>query len=203
MEKIPCPKILTLDLNDENIILGVPDDVDPAKLRLDGAVPLKPKTSQLRVKKSKSILEKAGVINIFEEHTSSPPPKPLNLDPLNVSNDWYLFTFFFGFISLFLVNGFTQIIFKSVYSYYQSQSSETFFQVGSGKIMQHSIPVVKLSTPFIPSHIGPTGLKNFHRPLMKRYSHGAISQSVFHPIQPLLKNIIKIKMVNKITIRIF
>lgn len=31
MTKIPKPTILTLDPNDENIILGVPDDIDPSK----------------------------------------------------------------------------------------------------------------------------------------------------------------------------
>lgn len=31
MKNIPKPTILTLDPNDENIILGIPDDVDPSK----------------------------------------------------------------------------------------------------------------------------------------------------------------------------
>lgn len=30
--KIPKPKVLTLDPNDENIILGIPDDIDPSKV---------------------------------------------------------------------------------------------------------------------------------------------------------------------------
>lgn len=34
MVKIPKPKVLTLDPNDENIILGIPDDVDPSKVNL-------------------------------------------------------------------------------------------------------------------------------------------------------------------------
>lgn len=29
MDFIPSPKVLTLDANDENIILEIPDDVDP------------------------------------------------------------------------------------------------------------------------------------------------------------------------------
>ena len=29
MDQIPSPKVLTLDPNDENIILEIPDDVDP------------------------------------------------------------------------------------------------------------------------------------------------------------------------------
>lgn len=31
MTHVPKPTILTLDPNDENIILGVPDDIDPSK----------------------------------------------------------------------------------------------------------------------------------------------------------------------------
>ncbi len=30
MDVVPQPKILTLDANDENVILGIPDDIDPA-----------------------------------------------------------------------------------------------------------------------------------------------------------------------------
>lgn len=41
MDSIPKPKILTLDPNDENIILGIPNDVDPAKQRMDSRTPVK------------------------------------------------------------------------------------------------------------------------------------------------------------------
>lgn len=37
MTQIPKPTILTLDPNDENIILGVPDDIDPSK-QIAGAI---------------------------------------------------------------------------------------------------------------------------------------------------------------------
>lgn len=33
MKTLPEPKILTLDPNDENIILGIPDDIDPSKIQ--------------------------------------------------------------------------------------------------------------------------------------------------------------------------
>jgi len=46
--------------------------------------------------------------------------------------------------------------------------------------------------------MGPMRLRNFHRPPMKRYSHGAVAQPVFHSVQPLLKNIKKKAKVNKI-----
>lgn len=32
MDNIPEPTVLTLDPNDENIILGIPEDVDPSTL---------------------------------------------------------------------------------------------------------------------------------------------------------------------------
>lgn len=32
MDSIPEPTVLTLDPNDENIILGIPEDVDPSTL---------------------------------------------------------------------------------------------------------------------------------------------------------------------------
>ncbi|XP_008178827.1 transcription initiation factor TFIID subunit 1 isoform X2 [Acyrthosiphon pisum] len=165
MEKIPRPKILTLDPNDENIILGVPDDVDPAKQRLDNATPVKVKIPHPHVKKSKLLLGKAGVINVLEEDTPLPPPKSPDRDPFNVSNDCY----------------------------YQPRSSETSLRlkVGGGNIIQHSTPVVELKAPFVQTHMGPMRLRNFHRPPMKRYSHGAVAQPIFHSVQPLLKNIKK------------
>lgn len=43
MPVVPKPKILTLDPNDENIILGIPDDVDPSKItRGEGIIVLWP-----------------------------------------------------------------------------------------------------------------------------------------------------------------
>ncbi|VVC39968.1 Bromodomain, conserved site,TAFII-230 TBP-binding,Transcription initiation factor TFIID subunit 1 [Cinara cedri] len=165
MEKIPRPKILTLDPNDENIILGVPDDVDPAKQRLDNATPVKVKIPHPHVKKSKLLLGKAGVINVLEEDTPLPPPKSPDRDPFNVSNDCY----------------------------YQPRSSETSLRlkVGGGNIIQHSTPVVELKAPFIQTHMGLMRLRNFHRPPMKRYSHGTLIQPIFHSVQSLLKNIKK------------
>jgi transcription initiation factor TFIID subunit 1 len=41
MPSIPKPKILTLDPNDENIVLGIPNDVDPSKIPDRTAAPVK------------------------------------------------------------------------------------------------------------------------------------------------------------------
>lgn len=65
MEKIPEPKVLTLDPNDENIILGIPADPDPNAQPSDQ--PTKDKKDPVR--KSRILLGKAGVITEPE-----PPP---------------------------------------------------------------------------------------------------------------------------------
>lgn len=88
MKKIPKPSILTLDPNDENIILRIPDDVEPALLQKRNGPTPKVKIPHPHVKKSKMLLGKAGVINVLQEDTPPPPPKPSdNSDPFNISND--------------------------------------------------------------------------------------------------------------------
>lgn len=99
MEKIPSPKILTLDPNDDNIILGIPDDVDLAKEKCKNATPAKVKISHPHVKKSKLLLGKVGVINVLEEDSQLPLPKsPDQVDPFNVSNDWYVSNDFYFYL---------------------------------------------------------------------------------------------------------
>lgn len=91
MKKVPKPKILTLDPNDENIVLGIPDDIDPALLHKENGPQPKVKIPHPHVKKSKLLLGKAGVINVLEEDTPPPPPKSPDRDPFNISNDMYVF----------------------------------------------------------------------------------------------------------------
>ncbi|ELW48654.1 Transcription initiation factor TFIID subunit 1-like protein [Tupaia chinensis] len=45
--------------------------------------------------------------------------------------------------------------------------------------------------PFFPTHMGPIKLRQFHRPPLKKYSFGALSQPGPHSVQPLLKHIKK------------
>lgn len=117
------------------------------------------------VKKSKILLGKAGVINVLAEDTPPPPPKSPDRDPFNISNDVF----------------------------YMAKSSETTLRmkVGGGNLIQHSTPVVELRAPFIPTHMGPMKLRLFHRPAMKKYSHGAVASCDPHPVLPLLKHIKK------------
>ena len=164
MTKIPKPKVLTLDPNDENIILGIPDDIDPSKINKNTGPPPKIKIPHPHVKKSKILLGKAGVINVLAEDTPPPPPKSPDRDPFNISND----------------------------SYYLPKAEPTLrLKVGGGSLIQHSTPVVELRSPFIPTHMGPVKLRAFHRPPLKKYSYGPLSQSVAHSVLPLLKHIQK------------
>ncbi|KAL3284682.1 hypothetical protein HHI36_018831 [Cryptolaemus montrouzieri] len=165
MNNIPKPSILTLDPNDENIILGIPDDIDPSKQIAGQATPVKVKIPHPHVKKSKILLGKAGVINVLQEDTPPPPPKSPDRDPFNISNDIY----------------------------YMPRSSETTLRlkVGGANLIQHSTPVVELRVPFVQTHMGQMRLRNFHRPPLKRFSWGALAQPGPHSVAPLIKHIKK------------
>ncbi|XP_022251880.1 transcription initiation factor TFIID subunit 1-like isoform X3 [Limulus polyphemus] len=158
VDKIPEPKILTLDPNDENIILGIPDDPDPSDATT--SEPVKEKKDMVR--KSRILLGKAGVI-AEPEPPSPPPPQNVEKDPFNISNDQY-------------------------YNPKMTQDSALKPNVG-GNLIQHAIPAVELRAPFFPTHMGPLRLRSFHRPPLKRYSHGPLSQPGPHGVIPLLKHI--------------
>ncbi|XP_072931963.1 transcription initiation factor TFIID subunit 1 [Epargyreus clarus] len=162
MPKIPKPKILTLDPNDENIILGIPDDVDPSKITRERGPTPKVKIPHPHVKKSKILLGKAGVINVLQEDAPPPPPKSPDRDPFNISNDVF----------------------------YQPKTQNPRLKVGGGQLIQHSTPVVELRAPFIQTHMGPARLRAFHRPALRKPS-GPLAQPGAHPVQPLLKYIKK------------
>lgn len=50
---------------------------------------------------------------------------------------------------------------------------------------------MELRQPFFPTHMGPMKLRGFHRPSLKKYSFGTLSQPGPHAAQPLLKQIKK------------
>lgn len=72
----------------------------------------------------------------------------------------------------------------------KTSESSIRLKVG-GNLLQHSTPVVELRVPFVQTHMGPMRLRNFHRPPLKRFSHGALSQPGPHQVYPLLKHIKK------------
>ncbi|KAA0200102.1 hypothetical protein HAZT_HAZT011286 [Hyalella azteca] len=163
MDKIPEPPILTLDPNDENIILGIPEDIDPATLNQEEA-PVKVKIPHPHVKKSKILLGKAGVITTIEEESPPPPPKSPDKDPFNLSND----------------------------EYYSAKGQDQIIKISmAGGLLQHSTPIVELQAPFIPTYMGEKKLRHFHRPPLKRFSHGVLSSPGSHSVHSLAKEIKK------------
>uniref|UniRef100_A0A7M4FR27 Transcription initiation factor TFIID subunit n=1 Tax=Crocodylus porosus TaxID=8502 RepID=A0A7M4FR27_CROPO len=155
METCLDPPVLTLDPNDENIILEIPDEKEEMTLNS----PSKENKKESSLKKSRILLGKTGVIKEEPQQNMSQPEVK---DPWNLSNDEF---------------------------YYPKQQGlrGTF----GGNIIQHSIPAVELRQPFFPTHMGPMKLRQFHRPPLKKYSFGALSQPGPHAVQPLLKHIKK------------
>ncbi|KAI7812775.1 transcription initiation factor TFIID subunit 1 isoform X1 [Triplophysa rosa] len=155
MDLLPSPPILTLNPNDENIILEIPDE----KEQRSSNSPSKENKKETALKKSRILLGKTGVIKDEPQQNMSQPEVK---DPWNLSNDEF---------------------------YYPKQQGlrGTF----GGNIIQHSIPSVELRQPFFPTHMGPMKLRQFHRPSLKKYSFGALSQPGPHQVQPLLKHIKK------------
>ncbi|XP_057259121.1 transcription initiation factor TFIID subunit 1 isoform X8 [Pezoporus wallicus] len=155
METYLDPPVLTLDPNDENIILEIPDE----KEEMTSSSPCKENKKESSLKKSRILLGKTGVIKEEPQQNMSQPEVK---DPWNLSNDEF---------------------------YYPKQQGlrGTF----GGNIIQHSIPAVELRQPFFPTHMGPMKLRQFHRPPLKKYSFGALSQPGPHAVQPLLKHIKK------------
>ncbi|KAL4230237.1 Transcription initiation factor TFIID subunit 1 [Mactra antiquata] len=81
MDHIPSPKILTIDPNDDNIILDIPEDKDPSAPE----TPAKKEKSE--VKKSRILLGKAGIIKEDEEEEENTQQTNTNIDAFNLSND--------------------------------------------------------------------------------------------------------------------
>ncbi|XP_037088620.1 LOW QUALITY PROTEIN: transcription initiation factor TFIID subunit 1-like [Pollicipes pollicipes] len=162
MGRMPRPRILTLDPNDENVILGIPEDVDPTVGKGEPGEQRKIKIPHPHVRKSKILLGKAGVITHLDEETPPATPEPTDKDPFNISND----------------------------EYYLPKTTDNSIKIGSATgLLQHSIPVVELQAPFVPTHMGPIKLRQFHRPPLKKFSNGPLASNQPVPVQPLQKNI--------------
>ncbi|GLH03339.1 Transcription initiation factor TFIID subunit 1 [Gryllus bimaculatus] len=165
MPRIPEPKIPTWDANDPNLNFMNPEEVNPPKRHVDSTNPSKVKILHPHVNKSKILLGKAGVIKVMEDDAPPTPPESPNRDPFNVSND----------------------------KYYMARSSELTLrlQISGSHLIRHATPVMELRTPFVPTYMGPLRLQNFHRPILKRFSHGPLSHLGHHFVLPLAKHIQK------------
>ena len=164
MTKPIRPKMVSLDPNDDNIILGIPDDIDPSTLPPDQPV-RKVKVIQKHVKMSRMLLNRSGIISVVEEESPPPPPKNDDKDPFNIAND----------------------------EFYQPKAQESLIKVATGgTLLQHATPCVELQVPFVPTHLGPIKLRQFHRWPLKRFSHGPLANyTQFHGIQSLAKHMKK------------
>lgn len=158
------PRMVSMDPNDDNIILGIPEDIDPSTLPSDEPV-RKVKIIQKHVKKSRMLLNRSGIISVIEEESPPPPPKHVDKDPYNISND----------------------------EFYVTKTQESLIKVATGGgLLQHATPTVQLLAPFIPTHMGPIKLRQFHRWPMKRWSHGPLSDfTKFYGVLPLHKHMKK------------
>nr|XP_046912926.1 transcription initiation factor TFIID subunit 1-like isoform X2 [Dermatophagoides farinae] len=114
------------------------------------------------IRKSRLLLGKAGVI--AEPEILQPPSPPSGeKDPYNISNDEY---------------------------YAQKTTTDATLKSNVGSnLIQHSIPALELRQPFFPTFLSYQRLRAFHRPSLKRYSHGAIADTLPHGVQPLVKHI--------------
>ncbi|KAM9384962.1 LOW QUALITY PROTEIN: transcription initiation factor TFIID subunit 1 [Pholidichthys leucotaenia] len=144
---------LTLDPNDENIILEIPDE----KEETTSHSPSKENKKETAIKKSRILLGKTGVIKDEPQQVHSQP----EVKDLNISN--------------------------MSANYPKQQGLRGTF---GGNIIQHSIPALSWRQPFVPTHMGPMKLRQFHRSALKEYSLG-FAQPGPHPVQPLLKHIKK------------
>ncbi|CAL1535229.1 unnamed protein product [Lymnaea stagnalis] len=157
MDSIPSPKVLTLDPNDENIILEIPDDVDPNQQVEQGTGTKKEKES---LRKSKILLGKAGILKDGNDEKEEVPNAVNAKDLFNLSND----------------------------EYYSPKQMDNALRPNIGSsVIQHSTPAAELRQPFFPTHLGPNKLRQYHRPPLKKYSHGALASFGPHSVQSLNK----------------
>ncbi|BFZ24166.1 hypothetical protein BsWGS_27204 [Bradybaena similaris] len=154
---IPAPKVLTLDANDENIILEIPDDIDPNQQMEQDTVTKKEKEN---MRKSKILLGKAGILKDGSDEKEEVPNAVNAKDVFNLSND----------------------------EYYSPKQMENALRPNIGSsVVQHSTPAAELRQPFFPTHMGPSKLRTFHRPPLKKYSHGPLASFGPHPVHSLNK----------------
>ncbi|ESN93291.1 hypothetical protein HELRODRAFT_194117 [Helobdella robusta] len=172
MDKLPEPSILTLDPDDENLILDIPDDYDVKQLhKQQQQHQLQQQTNQdgtkkeKESKKSKMLLGKAGILKDEEDNNNNMQEEPdiIQKHPFNLSNDEY-------------------------YNPKLTTDNALGRNMG-GSVIQHSTPAIELRQPFFPCHLSILKLRNFHRSSLKKYSHGAMTSPGPHPVLPLIKQI--------------
>ena len=186
LTQISPPSLLTLDPNDENIVIGMPEDVvkdadkdgaggSASESRVTGSgrrareKPDRTRTQALigkTLEKTREEAEAAAADAEKQQQHQKDNAKTGGKNPWNLSNDEY-------------------------YNPKQSTSSALYGAMGHGTCLQHSTPAVELRQPYFPTKMSCPQLRNFHRPPLKKYSHGPMSFFKCHPVQSLHKTIRK------------
>ncbi|KAK0407741.1 hypothetical protein QR680_003562 [Steinernema hermaphroditum] len=167
IDKLPPPRILTLDYNDDPQIFGIPEDKSSEDRAQDSEGHAAPKAFDRKdhqfTKKSKMILGQVQQRQKQEEEEQleSNIAQMTNKDPFNISND----------------------------EYYMPKTTKTAGTGVGSTLVQHSIPARNLHRAFFPTHLGTYKLRHFHRmPLMKKHVRW-IGIGKYVTIQPLEKYI--------------
>ncbi|EHB13472.1 Transcription initiation factor TFIID subunit 1 [Heterocephalus glaber] len=140
---------------------NVQQEIPDEKEEATSNSPSKESKKESSLKKSRILLGKTGVIKEEPQQNMS---QPVVKDPWNLSNDEY---------------------------YYPKQQGLRGTFGGNIIQVQTASFLWELRQPFFPTHMGPIKLRQFHRPPLKKYSFGALSQPGPHSVQPLLKHIKK------------
>ncbi|KAJ8028294.1 Transcription initiation factor TFIID subunit 1 [Holothuria leucospilota] len=112
-------------------------------------------------RRSRIVLDKAGVTKAENEEEAE-SDEDINKDPFNISNDQY---------------------------YYPKNVGEDKLRPSVSTDLQHATPAVELRQPYFPTHMGPMKLRQWHRPTLKKYNYGPMSNPGPHPVFPLVRRI--------------
>ena len=191
-----APVEFSLDLNDDNLVLGIPEETSGAvdegssskakESETGGEKAMKAKVYENRAKLSKSILGKSGreMDQAVQEETNEQANEQGNeasKNFWNISNDDYYNP-------------------KAVADTQQANTKN----VSAALVIQHTLPAIELHESFFPTHLSNQKLRNFHRYGLKRHLNGT-ADTMFSPVFCLIKRNqtgVIIKMFSLIGIRI-
>ncbi|KAK0416026.1 hypothetical protein QR680_012256 [Steinernema hermaphroditum] len=165
IDKLPPPRVLTLDYTDDPKIFGIPEDKPNEDRAHDSEGHAAPKAFDRKehqfTKKSKMILGQVQQRQKQEEEEQleSNMAQMTDKDPFNISND----------------------------EYYMPKATKTTGTGAGSTLIQHSIPAQNLHRAFFPTHLGTYKLRHYHRmPLMKKHVRW-IGIGKYITVQPLEK----------------
>jgi transcription initiation factor TFIID subunit 1 len=156
MSKIPEPRILTIDYEDDPKAFGLPEDSATEQNFEDQQMKAFDRKEHQFTKKSKMILGQVQQRQKQEEEEQleSTIAQIADKDPFNISNDDYYAP--------------------------KTAASRTVGGLPTSSLIQHSIPAQNIHRTFFPTHLKFSNLRHFHRfPLSRRlirecFSHYAL-----------------------------